>query len=102
MIERAESQFTQEAVKNIILKEEIRMNTKKMIYNVTFFVLTFFVLSSPAIAATFYVDATNGKDANNGLSKTKAWKTIAKVNVSRFNPGDHILFKRGHLEGALK
>jgi len=71
------------------------MNTKKIIYNVTFFVLTFFVLSSPAFAATYYVDATNGNDNYTGLSKTKAWKTIAKVNVSRFNPGDHFLFKRG-------
>ncbi len=73
------------------------MNIKKLIYNVTFFVLTFFVLSSPAFAATYYVDATNGNDANTGLSETNAWKNIAKVNSSIFNPGDQILFKRGEV-----
>jgi parallel beta-helix repeat protein len=73
------------------------MNIKKIIYNVTFFVLTFFVLSSPAFAATYYVDATNGKDTNTGLSEATAWKTIAKVNASRLNPGDQILFKRGEI-----
>jgi len=71
------------------------MNTKKIIYNVTFFVLTFFILSSPAWAATYYVDAINGKDTNTGLSEATAWKTIAKVNASSFKPGDQILFKRG-------
>jgi hypothetical protein len=40
------------------------------------------------------VDATNGNDSNNGLSETTAWKTIAKVNASRFNPGDQILSVR--------
>ena len=73
------------------------MNTKKILYNVIFLVLTFFVLSSPAFAATYYVDATNGNDANNVTSQSTPWKTIAKVNVSRFNPGDQIVFKRGEI-----
>ena len=34
------------------------------------------------------VGTTNGNDANNGLSQATPWKTIAKVNASRFNPGD--------------
>jgi len=38
-------------------------------------------------SATFYVDATNGNDPNNGTSELTRWKTIAKVNASRFNPG---------------
>ncbi len=29
--------------------------------------------------------------------ETLAWKTIAKVNASRFSPGDQILFKRGEV-----
>jgi parallel beta-helix repeat protein len=44
---------------------------------------------------TYYVDATNGSDANNGLTPEKAWKTIYMVNNSIFTPGDSILFKRG-------
>ena len=50
---------------------------------------------SEAWSATYYVDAANGNDANNGTSELTTWKTIAKVNASRFKPGDQILFKRG-------
>lgn len=48
-------------------------------------------------AATYYVNAINGNDSRTGLSEITAWKTIAKVNASRFNPGDQILFKRGEI-----
>lgn len=44
---------------------------------------------------TYYVDATGGDDGNDGLSIDQAWQTITKVNATNFNPGDHILFKRG-------
>jgi len=50
---------------------------------------------SDAWAATYYVYATNGNDRNNGTSPSTPWKTIAKVNASRFQPEDQILFKRG-------
>jgi len=53
--------------------------------------------SSPSWAATYYVDATNGKDSNGGLSPSTAWKTIAKVNSSKFQPGDFILLKRSEV-----
>jgi hypothetical protein len=46
-------------------------------------------------AATYYVDAVNGNDSWNGTSTGTAWKTINKVNLSSFLPGDFILFKRG-------
>ena len=42
---------------------------------------------SNAWSATFYVDATNGNDANDGISQSTPWKTIAKVNASRLNSG---------------
>jgi hypothetical protein len=51
-------------------------------------------LCSASWAATYYVDATNGNDSNDGLTASTAWKTIGKVNNSSFNPGDQILFKR--------
>ncbi len=44
---------------------------------------------------SYYVDATSGNDANDGLSPATAWKTIGKVRESTFQPGDYILFKRG-------
>jgi hypothetical protein len=54
-----------------------------------------FPIISDARSATYYVDARNGNNSNNGLSMSSAWKTIAKVNASRFYPGNQILFKRG-------
>ena len=44
---------------------------------------------------TYYVDATNGNDAWDGLSPETAWKTIGKVNGSTFAGDTGILFKRG-------
>ena len=57
--------------------------------------IIFSLISSTSLAATYYVDANNGNDAHNGLSPTTAWRTIAKVNISRFQPGDQIRFERG-------
>jgi len=79
------------------------ISTKKKIRNFgqVFIVLVgllFLLTFAPALhAATYYVDATLGKDTNNGLSQTAAWKTIAKVTASKFTPGDRILFKRGEI-----
>ncbi len=55
------------------------------------------VLSAcPAIhGTTFYVDATNGNDANPGNSSLSPWKTLAKVGSSKFMPGDTLLLRRG-------
>lgn len=53
------------------------------------------VLINVSVAATYYVDASNGDDSKDGLSTSSAWKTIAKVNSSSYLPGDQILFKRG-------
>jgi len=60
-------------------------------------VIVFLLLASSLWATDYYVDATNGRDSNDGLSPSSAWKTITKVNnsMSLFRPGDRILFKRG-------
>jgi len=57
--------------------------------------LMIFIMFSTIQAETYYVDATRGNDNNDGLTPSKAWKSIAKVNISSFKPGDSILFKRG-------
>jgi len=44
-------------------------------------------------ATTYYVDPA-GSNANSGLSPATAWRTLLKVGISTFNPGDQILFKR--------
>jgi hypothetical protein len=46
-----------------------------------------FPIISEAWSANYHVAATNGNDGNSGLSPSTLWKTIAKVNASRFNPG---------------
>lgn len=46
-----------------------------------------------ASAATYYVDPA-GSNGNNGLSPQTPWRTLLKVGISTFQPGDVILFKR--------
>jgi len=44
--------------------------------------------------ATYYISNT-GNDANDGLSESTSWQTVAKVNAFNFSAGDIIKFKRG-------
>lgn len=44
---------------------------------------------------SYYVDSVNGNDDNDGTSEEKAWKSLEKVNVTTFKPGDKLRFKRG-------
>jgi hypothetical protein len=70
----------------------------KQRYKVLLLVTLVWTLSpASSIAATYYLDATKGNDKNSGLSPETAWKTISKVNISNFQPGDFILFKRGEI-----
>lgn len=64
----------------------------KMIVVVSLFLFSCFDKVS---ATSYFVDITNGSDNSNGLTPSTAWKTIAKVNDSKFLPGDFIAFKRG-------
>ena len=42
---------------------------------------------------TYYVDAKNGSDTNDGKSEETAWKSFDRVNEKTFLPGDKILLK---------
>lgn len=67
-------------------------------YVLSVITLVWIVLSAiPVVSsgATYYVDSLNGVDSNPGTSPTWAWRTIAKVNLTTFRPGDAILFRRG-------
>jgi hypothetical protein len=62
----------------------------------------FFIFAHTASAATYYLDATNGSDSNDGLAGTTGgghgpWKTIAKVRATLIGdqPDTSILFKSG-------
>ncbi len=72
-------------------------NNKKIIIFGLIIFAGLFLFVHQSLAATYYVDATGGNDINNGTAEATAWKTIAKVNSSTFQPGDSILFKRGEV-----
>jgi len=55
--------------------------------------LTLLAMLVPAGATTYYVDP-NGSNANSGLSPQTPWRTLLKVGISTFQPGDVVLFKR--------
>jgi PKD repeat protein len=48
-----------------------------------------------ARAGTTYYVSPRGRDANAGTGEDAAWRTVAKVNGYKFQPGDRILFERG-------
>lgn len=52
------------------------------------------VAGKPA-AVNYYVDAQGGNDLNAGTSRERAWKSLARVNATTFQPGDSILFRSG-------
>ncbi len=55
------------------------------------------IITSINSQTTYYIDATNGNDANNGTSTSTAWKSIDQVNEQAYIAGDHILFKKGEI-----
>jgi len=56
-----------------------------------------------ALAVSYYVDSQRGDDQNSGTSKSKALKSLAKVNALSLQPGDAVLFRSGTTyQGQLK
>lgn len=57
------------------------------------------LFASPVMAATncstTYYISSSGSDKNTGLTTSKPWKTISKVNSTSFKPGSCILFEGG-------
>ncbi|MDX2914611.1 right-handed parallel beta-helix repeat-containing protein [Streptomyces griseiscabiei] len=60
------------------------------------------VLGAAPVAATaadtgttYYVDAANGNDSAAGSTTATAWRTLAKVDATKFGPGDRILLHAG-------
>ncbi len=43
----------------------------------------------------YFVSSINGNDANDGLSESTAFKTLAKINELEINAGDEILLQKG-------
>ncbi|MCS6951220.1 MAG: right-handed parallel beta-helix repeat-containing protein [Bryobacteraceae bacterium] len=57
--------------------------------------LSFLAAALLASGATYYVDCESGSDAAAGTSPQAAWRTLQKVAVTTFVPGDSILLRRG-------
>jgi len=53
------------------------------------------LFGAPLSAADYYVDCSAGSDQSSGLSAEQAWRSLDKINVTTFAPGDSILLKRG-------
>jgi hypothetical protein len=49
----------------------------------------------PSQLQDFYIDSSAGRDDNSGLTPATAWRTLAKVNLTVFHPGDRVFFKSG-------
>jgi hypothetical protein len=50
--------------------------------------------AGPVVGRVYYVSSSTGSDTNPGTAGSP-WRTIAKVNRTRFDPGDQVLFRRG-------
>lgn len=47
------------------------------------------------MAADYYLSPVTGDDTQCGTSPEEAWQSLARVNATTFQPGDHILLKAG-------
>ncbi|TDC84556.1 hypothetical protein E1193_05355 [Micromonospora sp. KC606] len=50
--------------------------------------------AAPAVGVTYYVSGA-GDDAASGLDEAHAWRSLARVNQTTFQPGDRILLRAG-------
>ncbi|WP_170110228.1 right-handed parallel beta-helix repeat-containing protein [Flavilitoribacter nigricans] len=66
------------------------------------FCLIAILLSVHLPATTYYLDYTNGSNANDGQSEANAWKDLFKIRDVGPMPGDVFLFKRGEVWPGLQ
>lgn len=61
------------------------------------------LVSLPLLANTYYIDSNNGSDANNGLTKKTAIKTLKRANTLSLKHGDKLLLANGQVfNGTLE
>jgi hypothetical protein len=59
--------------------------------------LIIILISCHSQATDYYIDSQNGRDGNDGRNPTNPWKSLAKINSTRFKAGDRILLKAGEI-----
>ena len=70
---------------------------------VTRLAFAFMLFATSVFAQTTYYVSLNGNDAASGTSPASAWRTIGRVNVQQYGPGDQILFQGGQtFNGTLR
>ncbi|MTB52054.1 right-handed parallel beta-helix repeat-containing protein [Lewinella sp. W8] len=68
-------------------------------YHLTLFL---FITLGSLFATTYYIDASGGSNANDGLSPATAWEDLANIRNVAQQGGDRFLFKRGgRWDGAM-
>ncbi len=68
---------------------------KNPVFYISFLINICFIINL-GFSTNYYIDTLSGNDNNIGTSPGQAWETIDKVNSIVFQPGDSILFHRGH------
>jgi VCBS repeat-containing protein len=72
------------------------MRIKKKLTLICVAALTgFFILSSTAFSATYYISSSQGKDTNAGLSASAPWKTFYRLKQAALLPGDSVYLQKG-------
>jgi parallel beta-helix repeat protein len=67
------------------------------IYSYILVILFMFYPSFSVHAATYYVNATDGNDNNDGLSENTALKSLEAINKLKLYPGEKVLLKRDEI-----
>jgi len=84
---------------NDYCKIDIMRNTLNILFSL---VLCALITACSGDVATYYVDATLGDDANDGLSPATAWRSLERASQLVLTPGEQLLLKRGETyEGQL-
>lgn len=65
----------------------------KRVFQIGLVIAAVVMMAATAGATTYYVDPA-GSNGNDGLTPQTPWRTLLKVGISTFLPGDEILFKR--------
>lgn len=71
---------------------KLKMATLLLVFACTFFCVCD---SSAETGKNYYVDALQGNDDANGLSKQTAWKSLERLKDIQLRAGDSLLFRRG-------
>lgn len=71
---------------------KLKMATLLLVFACTFFCVCD---SSAKTGKNYYVDALQGNDDANGLSKQTAWKSLERLKDIQLRAGDSLLFRRG-------